>query len=87
LWGGVTKAPDTVVFKVDESRGSSVVKELLGEGFSGVVGSDFYPAYNPRQGRKQRCWAHLLRDTGKLKTEEGETLHAQLKRVWDEASR
>jgi len=74
-----------VVFQTDERRSSQVVEELVGEGFSGVVGSDFYPAYNVRAGRKQRCWAHLLRATGKLENKEGRTLHRELKRIWDGA--
>ena len=49
------------------------------------MGSDFYPAYNVREGKKQRCWAHLLRATGKLENKEGRTLHRELKRIWDEA--
>lgn len=64
------------------------MKELLGEEFAGVVGCDFYSAYNPSPGRKQRCWAHLLRDTGKLKegSEEGRYLHRRLKGMWERAS-
>ncbi len=87
LWGGVTKGPATVVFQVDRRRSSQVVDELLGEEFSGVVGSDFYPAYNVREGKKQRCWAHLLRATRKLEGEEGKALHRELKGIWEEACR
>ena len=87
LWGGVSKRPATVMFQVDRRRSSQVVEELLGEGFSGVVGSDFYPAYNVREGKKQRCWAHLLRATRKLGSEEGIKLHQELKGIWEEASR
>lgn len=76
LWAGATKDPEreTVLFHHDERRSSAVAKELLGEEFAGVVGCDFYSAYNPVGGRKQRCWAHLLGDTSELKEggEEGE---------------
>ena len=44
------------------SRGSMVVREVLGEEFAGVLVSDFYGAYNVYDGIKQRCWVHLLRD-------------------------
>ena len=87
LWGGVSKKPATVVFQIDRRRSSQVVDELVGEGYSGVVGSDFYPAYNVREGKKQRCWAHLLRATKKLGSEEGKKLHLELKGIWEEASR
>lgn len=50
-----------------QSRGSEVVREVLGEDFSGVLVSDFYSAYNFLDGPHQRCWAHLLRDIHELK--------------------
>lgn len=87
LWVGVRKSPATAAFQIHRRRNSQVVAGLLGEGFSGVVGCDFYPAYNVREGKKQRCWAHLLRATGKLEGEEGRRLHRELKRIWNEASR
>ena len=43
-------------------RGKAVVDEVLGEKFAGVLVSDFYAADLHYDGRKQRCWAHLLRD-------------------------
>ena len=44
------------------NRGKTVVDEVLGEEFAGVLVSDFYAAYHHYDGPKQRCWAHLLRD-------------------------
>jgi len=52
-----------------KSRGSKVVREVLGEGgenFEGVLGSDFYTAYNEYLGPHQRCWVHYFRDIKKL---------------------
>ena len=43
-------------------RGKTVVDEVLGDEFAGVLVSDFYAAYHHYDGPKQRCWAHLLRD-------------------------
>lgn len=40
-----------------------MAKELLGETFSGVVGSDRWSGYNwVATQQRQICWAHLLRD-------------------------
>lgn len=53
-----------------KSRGAKVVREVFGEGgenFEGVLGSDFYTAYNEYLGPHQRCWVHYLRDIKKLK--------------------
>lgn len=52
-----------------KSRGSKVVREVFGENgenFEGVLGSDFYTAYNTYLGPHQRCWVHYLRDIKKL---------------------
>ena len=54
-------------FVYDKSRASSVVKEVLGEEFDGVLVSDFYGGYNVHLGLHQRCWVHLLRDIHDLK--------------------
>ena len=54
-------------YEYHHSRGSEVVKQLLSESFEGVMGSDFYAAYNIYQGLHQRCWVHLLRDGHELK--------------------
>ena len=44
-----------------------MVDEALGDGFAGVLVSDFYAAYHHYDGPKQRCWVHLLRDIHDLK--------------------
>jgi transposase len=57
-------------FEYHHSRAGAVINTLLGEDFAGVLGSDFYAAYNDTPGgRHQRCWAHLLRDLHALKTD------------------
>jgi transposase len=61
LWVAVTGA--TTVFTLAASRGSAVIKGLLGTDYDGVVGSDRYSAYGwLDESRRQVCWAHLVRD-------------------------
>src|SRR3989475_7635240 len=61
LWVAVTSW--VTVFLVRMSRGGQVARELLGEGFSGIVVTDRYSGYNWYPVRwRQLCWAHLLRD-------------------------
>jgi transposase len=59
--------PSIRYYEYHHSRGSEVVKHLLGERFEGVLGSDFLASYNIYQGLHQRCWVHLLRDRHELK--------------------
>ncbi|MBL7071846.1 MAG: IS66 family transposase, partial [Candidatus Omnitrophica bacterium] len=52
---------------IDKSRGQRVVEELLGEGYGGVLISDFLSAYNKIKTKgKQRCLIHILRDLKKV---------------------
>jgi transposase len=61
LWVAVTSW--VTVFLVRLSRGGQVARELLGEGFRGILVTDRYSAYNWYPVRwRQLCWAHLLRD-------------------------
>jgi transposase len=54
-------------FFLRRGRNKEVVDEVLGDGFGGVVVSDFYAAYDHYPGLHQRCWPHLLRDIHSLK--------------------
>jgi transposase len=65
LWVVVTAV--ATVFMLAPSRGSGVIKGLLGERFAGYLISDRWAAYtwiDPT--RRQVCWAHLKRDFQKL---------------------
>ena len=64
IWVGWTK--NFTVFKVDSSRGSEVLIELLGKEFTGIISCDFFGAYKKfakmASCRLQFCWAHLIRE-------------------------
>jgi transposase len=61
LWVAVTSV--ATVFQVARSRGSKVVREILGETFGGTITTDRWSAYGWVDVlRRQLCWAHLLRD-------------------------
>jgi transposase len=61
LWVVVTAV--ATVFTIAHSRGSGVIKGLLGDDFAGRLISDRWSAYTwvPPE-RRQVCWAHLKRD-------------------------
>jgi len=69
LWAWVFCNQTIAFFTIRDSRASKVLREVLGETFSGAIMSDFYSAYvsyaNPRQ---QFCLAHLIRDIKFLTT-------------------
>jgi transposase len=65
IWAAST--PTIRYYEYHHTRSGTVVKELLGEHFGGVLGSDFYAGYTIHQGLHQRCWVHYLRDVHDLK--------------------
>jgi transposase len=72
-WGFHVPGPDGfTLFHIDAARSSDVLKEFLGETFSGVVGCDYHSAYrkflNDLGAQMQFCWAHLIRDVKFLAT-------------------
>ena len=82
VWFAGTPAGERY-FEYHHSRAGEVINTLLGEDFSGVLGSDFYAGYNDTPGgRHQRCWAHLLRDLHDLK---GAHPHALETIIWAKA--
>ena len=65
IWSVCT--PQIRYYEYHHSRAGEVVKELIGDDFQGVLGSDFYGGYNVHEGLHQRCWVHFLRDVHELK--------------------
>lgn len=66
LWAFTT--PEGVTFyRVDESRGSQVVKEVLGDTFPGILVSDCLNSYDPADYRKHKCIAHHLQAISKAR--------------------
>jgi len=63
LWTVVTRY--VTLFRIAPSRASQVARDLLGEHYSGVAGTDRYSAYTWLAWR-QFCWSHLLRDFQKI---------------------
>lgn len=65
IWSVCT--PTVRYSEYHHSRAGEVVKQLIGEDFQGVLGSDFSAGYNIHQGLHQRGWVHFLRDVHDLK--------------------
>ena len=60
MWTFVTD--DEVLFWVDQSRGSQVLEDILGEEFAedSTLSCDSWSACLSYYTKLQRCWAHLL---------------------------
>lgn len=66
-WLWVFGTPDTAYFTVDKTRGSAVVRRVLGEIFFGVLVVDGWSAYLYLLCEQQSCLSHLLRKVRKFR--------------------
>jgi transposase len=66
FWTWVFRAELYVLFKIDKTRSSRVLLDVLGEEFNGVLGCDYFSAYHKYMSdfniTVQFCIAHLIRD-------------------------
>jgi hypothetical protein len=67
MWTWCFRAPLFTLFKIDPSRGSDVLLDVLGTEFRGVLGCDYFSAYRKYLRLNQNvlvqfCLAHLIRD-------------------------
>lgn len=87
FWTWCFRAQLYTLFRIDKSRGSQVLIEVLGTEFNGVLGCDYFSAYRKYM-RKfhvlvQFCMAHLIRDVKFLLTLPGREDQAYGQRLRD----
>jgi transposase len=86
VWTFVTD--DEVLYSVDQSRGSQVLEEILGEEFAedATLSCDGWSAYSAYHLKLQRCWAHLLREAEFVaeRHDEAEQLSEKLHELHDD---
>lgn len=95
FWTWCFKASMYTLFRIDKSRGSQVLLDVLGEEFNGLIGCDYFSAYRKYMRlndnvQVQFCLAHLIRDVKYLLTlpdadtrAYGERLRDDLRRLFE----
>ncbi|CCC41181.1 IS66-like element ISHwa11 family transposase [Haloquadratum walsbyi] len=87
-WAWTFVTDDEVLFWVDESRGSGVLEDVLGEEFAedSTLSCDGWSAYSSYHTKLQRCWAHLSREAEYVaeRYEEAERLSEELHALHDD---
>ncbi len=85
FWTWCFRAQLYTLFRIDKSRGSKVLIEVLGTEFNGVLGCDYFSAYRKYMREfdvlVQFCLAHLIRDVKFLLTLPGREDQAYGQRV------
>lgn len=64
-WLWVFTNADGTIYRVDDSRGSKVVEDVLGKDFKGMLVSDCLSSYDPPDYAKHKCIAHHLQAISK----------------------
>ena len=66
FWTWVFRSPGYALFRIEQSRGSQVLIDVLGREFNGLLGCDYFSAYRKyfdvSNARIQFCLAHLVRE-------------------------
>ena len=66
FWTWCFRAPEYTLFRIDETRSTQVLRDVLGAAFGGVISCDYYSAYlcfmKESSAVMQFCLAHLIRD-------------------------
>jgi len=87
FWTWCFRAAMYTVFRIDKSRGSKVLIDVLGTEFDGVLGCDYFSAYRKYMREcnvlVQFCMAHLIRDVKFLLTLPGKDDQAYGQRLRD----
>jgi Transposase and inactivated derivatives len=87
-WAWTFVTDDEVLFWIDESRGSGVLEDVLGEEFAedSTLSCDGWSAYSSYHTKLQRCWAYLLREAEYVaeRYEEAEGLSEELHVLHDD---
>jgi transposase len=85
FWTWCFRAQLYTLFRIDKSRGSKVLVEVLGKEFDGVLGCDYFGAYRKYMRQfdvlVQFCLAHLIRDVKFILTLPGREDQAYARRV------
>lgn len=87
MWTWCFRGNGFTVFKIDPSRGSGVLLDVLGEEFNGIIGCDYFSAYHKYRGLTdcsiQFCFAHLIRELRFLKEHSTGRTHGWSSRLLD----
>lgn len=87
LWAAVNQR--LAYYRIRQSRGRKVAREIITKDYPGILITDFYSAYNGLGGKQQKCLVHLMREMRscfeKDRSPEFLKYHKKLKRILQDA--
>lgn len=75
---------EATLYVIRKSRSKSILEEVLGKHYKGIIICDGLSAYSQFTDNIQRCWAHLLREAKDLaeKYSSAKLVHKELKEMY-----
>jgi transposase len=83
-WLWIFRSRKNVFFAIHKKRNRTVLDEILGYKYRGIIICDGMSAYREYTKYLQRCWAHILRETKELteKFDDAKPLHQWMKELF-----
>jgi transposase len=83
-WLWIFRSRKNVFFVIHKKRNRTVLDEILGHNYKGIIICDGLSAYKEYTEYLQRCWAHILRETKEMaeKHEDAKSLHQWMKELF-----
>ncbi|MFH1473495.1 MAG: IS66 family transposase [Candidatus Aenigmatarchaeota archaeon] len=80
-WLWIFRSRKNIFFVIHEKRNRSVLDEILGYKYRGIIICDGMSAYKEYTTYLQRCWAHILRETKEMaeKHDDAKPMHQWMK--------
>src|SRR3989339_2266798 len=80
-WLWIFRSQKNVFFVIHKKRNRTVLDEILGYHYAGIIICDGLSAYEEYTKYLQRCWAHILRETKEMaeKYEDAKPMHQWMK--------
>ncbi len=80
-WLWIFRSEKNVFFVIHKKRNKTVLDEILGYNYAGIIICDGLSAYEEHTKFLQRCWAHILRETKEMaeKYDDAKPMHQWMK--------
>ncbi len=84
-WLWIFRSQKNIFFVIHKKRNRTVLDEILGYKYNGIIICDGMSAYKEYTQFLQRCWAHILRETKEMaeKHDDAKPLHQWMKDLFE----
>ena len=84
-WLWIFRSRNNIFFVIHKKRNRTVLDEILGYNYTGLIISDGLSAYKEYTKYLQRCWSHILRETKEMakKHDDAKPMHQWMKDLFE----